>query len=295
MPLLGAHMSIAGGYHKAVEAAAALGMDCVQLFTKNNNQWKAAPLADDDAARFEAALERTGIRLPCAHDSYLINLASPQDELWERSIDAFVVELERADRLGLAGVVMHPGACTGSTEEEGLARVVEAFDRVLDRTAGGRTGIWVETTAGQGTTLGWRFEHLAAILDGVRDPSRFGVCLDTCHVFAAGYPLGTRAEYRATLDEFDRLVGLERLRACHLNDSLKPLGSRVDRHAHIGEGHLGLEPFRHLLNDPRLAELPMYLETNKGERDGRDLDAINLETLRSLIVPRSLRRKSPRT
>lgn len=286
MPLLGAHMSIAGGYFKAVEAAAALGMDTVQLFTKNNNQWRAKRITDEDVRLFRAALDFTGIQRPCAHNSYLINVASPQDELWEKSRDALVEEVHRAEALGLDGVVMHPGSYVDSTPEAGLARIIRALDEVHHQTAGVRTQLWLEGTAGQGSNLGWRFEELATILNGVREPERLGVCLDTCHLVAAGYPLTTKAEYRATMAECDRIVGLERVRLFHLNDSKKPLGSRVDRHEHIGQGCLGLEPFRHLLNDPRFATLPMDLETEKGdsENDGIPWDAVNLRTLRGLLA-----------
>jgi deoxyribonuclease-4 len=284
MPILGAHMSIAGGYYKAALAAAALGMDTVQIFTKNNNQWRAKPLTDAEVDQFRAALEQSGLKLPCAHDSYLINLASPDDALWQKSIDAFVVELERAESLGLIGVVMHPGSFVTSTAEAGLARIVDALDVAHRRTAGLQTQTLLETTAGQGSNLGHRFEHLAAILDRVREPERIGVCVDTCHIFAAGYPITSAADYASTMSEFDRVIGIERIRAFHLNDSVKDLGSRVDRHAKIGAGKLGLEPFRHLLNDPRFTRVPMYMETPKGEEAGEQLDAINLRTLRGLVA-----------
>jgi deoxyribonuclease-4 len=283
MPLLGAHMSIAGGYYKAVDAAAKLEMDCVQLFTKNNNQWRAKPLTSDDIDAFRLALERTGVKSPVAHDSYLINLASPDDALWEKSLDAYTHELERAEALGLIGLVMHPGSFVTSTEAEGLGRIVEALNIAHDRTKTARVQTLLETTAGQGSALGHRFEHLAELLDRVEAKERMGVCVDTCHIFAAGYPLHAAEEYAATMDEFDRVIGTKWIRAFHLNDSKKPLGSRVDRHAHIGRGCLGLEPFRHLLNDPRFKDTPMYLETEKGEEDGEDLDAINLRTLRGLL------------
>lgn len=278
-------MSIAGGYYKAIEAAAALGMDCVQLFTKNNNQWAGKPISAMDIEDFKTCLKQTGIKQPVAHDSYLINLASPDDALWAKSRDAFAHELERAESLGLIGVVMHPGAYVASTAEEGLARVVTALDAAHEATKGFATLTLLETTAGQGTTLGAKFEDLAWIIDHVQAPDRVGVCVDTCHIFAAGYPLIEAADYKATFAEFDRLIGVSRIKAFHLNDSLKPFGSRVDRHAHIGRGELGLEPFRHLLNDKRFKKIPMYLETNKGEEDGEDLDAINLRTLKSLINP----------
>ncbi|MFN0056139.1 MAG: deoxyribonuclease IV [Planctomycetales bacterium] len=284
MPPLGAHMSIAGGYHKAVEAAAALGMDCVQLFTKNNNQWRAKPLAASEIEQFRQALRDSEVGHPVAHDSYLINLASPVDELWNRSQEAFVIELERAEALGLIGVVMHPGSFVESTEEAGLARIVKALDAVHRQTAGFETQTLLETTAGQGTNLGHRFEHLAWILERVSHPERVGVCVDTCHIFAAGYPLIDAVEYAATMSEFDRIIGLEHIRAFHLNDSVKGLGSRVDRHARIGGGQLGVEPFRHLLNDARFSRIPMYMETPKGEDAGELLDAINLRTLRGLVA-----------
>jgi deoxyribonuclease-4 len=276
-------MSIAGGYYKAVEAAAEYGMDVVQLFTKNSNQWKAKPIAEAEINDFRATLKSTGVRLPVAHDSYLINLASPDDALWQKSLEAFAIELERAQALGLIGVVMHPGSCLDSSEEEGLARIIDALDETHKRTKGFQTMTLLETTAGQGSNLGYKFEHLARIANGVTAPERVGICVDTCHIFAAGYPVTTKAEYTATMDEFDRIVGIQRIRAFHLNDSLRELGSRVDRHAKIGAGKLGLEPFRHLLNDPRFAKVPMYMETPKGEEDGEQLDAINLRTLRGLI------------
>jgi deoxyribonuclease-4 len=286
MSLLGAHMSIAGGCHKAVEAAAGLGMDCVQLFTKNNNRWRGKPLTTEDIRLFRDAIERTGMRAPCAHDSYLINLASPDNALWMNSLDAFVDELERAEALGLIGVVMHPGSFVTSSEEAGLLRVAEALDEAHRRTPRFKTTTLLETTAGQGTNLGHRFEHLAWIIEHVRDPDRVAVCVDTCHIFAAGYPIVSKSDYTATMNEFDRVVGLDCIRCFHLNDSKKPLGSRVDRHEKIGAGCLGLEPFRHLANDPRFAATPMYLETPKGEENGELLDAINLKTLRKLVKNR---------
>jgi len=276
-------MSIAGGYHKAVEAAAQLEMETVQIFTKNNNQWKAKPISGEEAERFRDALNQSGIAHPLAHDSYLINLASPDRSLWGRSVTAFVEELRRAKRLGIPFVVTHPGAFTTSTEARGLRRVVRAIDEIHSRSEGLAARCLLETTAGQGTALGWRFEHLAEIIENVAEPERLGVCFDTCHVFAAGYPMGTPEDYRATIRQFNRTVGVKRIKAFHLNDSLRPLGSRVDRHAHIGRGWMGLEPFRHLLADRRFRRVPMYLETPKGEEDGEDLDTINLRTLRGLL------------
>jgi deoxyribonuclease IV len=302
MPLLGAHMSIAGGYYKALDAAAALGMEACQLFTKNNNQWRAKPITDDEVTAFRLAHRKSGLKKLIAHDCYLINLASPNETLYRQSVEAFVVEMQRAGALGLDGLVTHPGACVGCTEAEGLRRVADALDEVHDRCPGYRVRVLLETTAGQGTSLGHRFEHLAEIIRMTKSPDRVGVCVDTCHVFAAGYPLAPEKLYKATMKEFDTVVGLKKIEAFHVNDSQKPLGSRVDRHAHIGEGQLGLEPFRLLLNDRRFRNLPMLLETPKEERDRKDLDAMNLRTLRSLIAPgrarllpsRGLARREPR-
>lgn len=282
-PPLGAHMSMAGGYHKAAHAAAAAGCDCVQLFTKNNNQWRAKELTDADCAAFREAMSELGIEHPIAHDSYLINLGSPQDELWKKSIDALVIELHRAAALGIPYVVAHPGAFTTSSEEAGLTRIAAGLDEVHGQTPGIGSQVLLETTAGQGSNLGWKFEHLAEIIAQAADPDRLGVCFDTCHVFAAGYAMETKKDYLATMRQLDKTVGCGLVKAFHLNDSLKPFGSRKDRHAGIGEGEMGLEPFRYLMNDRRFKKVPMYLETPKGERDGEDLDVINLQTLRSLV------------
>ncbi len=283
MPNLGAHMSIAGGYYKAVEAASRVGCDCVQLFTKNNNQWRAKPISDDEAALFKASLKKLKVKHPLSHASYLINLASPDRELWMKSIDAFVVEIMRAEQLGIPYVVTHPGAYTTSSVEAGLKRIIAALDEVHGQTRGIAARCVLETTSGQGSCLGCRFEHLAEVIDGVRDPERLAVCVDTCHIFSAGYALGDEKEYQATMRSLDQTVGLKLVKAFHLNDSKAKFGSGVDRHAHIGRGELGLEAFRLLLNDRRFRRVPMYIETNKGEEDGRDLDEINLEVLRGLI------------
>ncbi len=282
--LLGAHMSMAGGYDRAVRAAGAVGFRTVQLFTKNNNQWKGPPIADAHVAAFRAALDETGIVDPVAHASYLINLASPDDALWTKSVDATVVEVERCARLGIAELVLHPGAHVGSGEDAGLRRVADALDAVAARTAGLAVTIDLETTAGQGTCLGHRFEHLRTILELASDPSRLGICVDTCHIFAAGYPLADRSLYDETLNELDRVVGLDRVRVWHLNDSVKGRASRVDRHAGIGAGTLGIDSFRFVLNDPRFRGLPMILETPKGIEDGEELDARNRRVLLGLLA-----------
>ena len=283
MPLLGAHMSIAGGYYKAVEIAQQCGCDCVQLFTKNNNQWRGKPITVDEARRFRDSLVELKIQAPLSHNSYLINLAAPDDVLWEKSIAAMIDELRRAETLGIPYVVAHPGSYTSSSEDAGLARIVAGLDRVHAETNDVQAQVLLETTAGQGTNLGWRFEQLAAILEGVRHADRLGVCLDTCHLFAAGYPLANESDYAETMHQLDRVIGIARVRAIHLNDSVKGLGSRVDRHAHIGQGQIGIDAFAHLLNDPRFAAVPMYLETPKEDPVDEPWDVVNLRTLRGLV------------
>ena len=282
-PILGAHMSIAGGYYKALEAAAKAGMVTCQIFSKNNNQWRAKPITEQESNLFLGRLQELRISHPLSHSSYLLNLASPAAELWQRSVDALVIELERAEQLGIPYVVIHPGARMESTEETGIDAVVRGLKEALLRTAERRCAVLLETTAGQGSSLGHQFEQLAAMLNGLGDSDRVAVCFDTCHVFAAGYPLGRRQDYLATMKQFDQVIGVERIKAFHLNDSKKELGSRVDRHEHIGRGKLGLEPFEHLLNDRRFRDVPMYLETPKGMESGEDLDVVNLRTLRSLV------------
>jgi len=276
-------MSIAGGYHKAIERAAEAGCEVVQIFSKNNNQWRAKPITDDDVARFGKAISELKISHPLAHASYLINLASPDAVLRKKSIDAFIVELQRADRLGIPYVVLHPGSFTTSSEETGLKTVVRSLDEVHRRTPDVQSQCLLENTAGQGSNLGWRFEHLAAILDGVRHPERLGVCFDTCHAFAAGYPLSDEKQYKSTMRKLNKLVGIGRVRAIHLNDSKREFGSRVDRHEHIGKGEIGIEGFRNLLNDRRFRKTPMYLETPKEKHGKREWDEINLKTLRDLV------------
>ncbi len=283
MPILGAHMSIAGGFYRAVEAAEECGCDCVQLFTKNNNQWRAREILDREAEQFRATLEKSSVGNPLSHSSYLINLGTPDKTLWKKSIDAFTVELQRADTLWIPYVVLHPGSFTTGSETRGLKAIVRALNTVHRQTRGITSQCLLETTAGQGSSIGWRFEHLAEIIAGVNCPERLGVCFDTCHVFAAGYPLATEKEYKATMREFNKIVGIQQIKAFHLNDSKRELGSRVDRHEHIGRGYLGLGAFEQLLNDRRFGKVPMYLETPKGKEKGKDLDELNLDTLRGLI------------
>jgi len=227
-------------------------------------------------------LRQTRLRWPMAHDCYLTNLASPDESLYRRSVETFLAELQRAERLGLCYLVMHPGAHLDSGEEAGLSRVAAALDEIHSRVPKGRVRVLLETTAGQGSTLGYRFEHLARILELAAEPDRLGVCFDTCHVFAAGYALAPVAEYRATMRAFHETVGLRRLKVFHVNDSVRERGSRVDRHAHIGRGQIGLDAFRFLVNDPRFRSRPMILETPKEDGDEKDMDAVNLAVLRGL-------------
>ena len=278
-------MSIAGCLHNALLEAQTSGCESVQLFTRAPSQWSGRDLSDDEVRLFRRTLRQTRLRWPMAHDCYLTNLASPDESLYRRSVETFLAELQRAERLGLCYLVMHPGAHLDSGEEAGLSRVAAALDEIHSRVPKGRVRVLLETTAGQGSTLGYRFEHLARILELAAEPDRLGVCFDTCHVFAVGYALAPAAEYQATMRAFDRTVGVRRLRAFHVNDSLKVQGSRVDRHAHIGRGEMGLEPFRLLVNDRRFRNRPMILETPKDDGEEKDMDAVNLTTLRGLMTP----------
>lgn len=279
----GAHMSISGGLYTACERGRRAGCDVVQIFSKNQQQWRAKPLADAEIARFKEAQQSEGVPAVMVHDSYLINLAAPGDELWHKSINAFREELERCAALGIPYLVTHPGAHVGSGEDAGLERVGAALNLLLDEGAGAGVTVLLETTAGQGSSLGRRFEELARLIELTKHSERICVCVDTCHIFAAGYDIRTAEAYAATMAELERTIGSERVKAFHVNDSQKDLGSRVDRHAHIGEGMIGLEGFRSLVNDSRFAGLPMVLETPK-EEDLAD-DIRNLATLRGLIDP----------
>jgi deoxyribonuclease-4 len=259
-----------------------IGCETIQMFTRNANIWRSKPLSEADMADFAQARLATDIRPVVAHSSYLINLASANDELWIKSQTALRDELVRCQQLGIPRYVLHPGACTGSAEATGLARVAEALDEVLEATASGGVTILLETTAGQGTSLGASFEQLAWLIDKLPTP-RLGVCFDTAHAFAAGYDLRTPETYAATWLRFDELIGLRRLGCIHLNDSKRELGSRVDRHEQLGKGCLGVEPFRMLVNDPLLRHVPMILETPKGEEMLEDVE--NLTLLRKLVRP----------
>jgi len=278
--ILGAHVSISGGVYNAPYNGKEATCDAVQIFTSSSNQWHAKTLTDDDIDKFMAAQAETGVKVACAHDSYLINLASPDAALYKKSCDAFSDEMKRCDQLGIANLVMHPGSHVGSGEKVGLAKVAASFNRMFASDPDGKVIICLETTAGQGTNLGYRFEQLAEIIDQVENKDRMGICLDTCHIFAAGYPIQTESDYKATIKQFDRILGLARLKIIHVNDSLKDFGSRVDRHQHIGQGFIGKEPFGFFLIDRRLAKIPKILETPK---ESAAEDIANLKVIRSLI------------
>ena len=279
--LLGAHMSVAGGVSKAFERAASIDINTMQVFTKNQNRWQQKPTPQKEIDRWFELQAQTGIGPVVSHAAYLINLGSPDDALWEKSADALADELTRAEELGILGVVLHPGAHMSASEAAGIARIAAGLDRAHAATRGYKTLTLIENTAGQGSVLGYTFEQLRAMLEGVAEPARIGFCLDTCHAFAAGYDIRTPETYAETMAAFDQLLGLERLKCFHLNDSKKGLGSRVDRHDHIGSGLLGLAAFGFILNDARFAEVPMILETPKSEDMHEDVE--NLTVLRGLI------------
>ena len=278
--LLGAHTSTAGGLLTAIQRAQACGFTAAQLFVKNNKQWFAPALPDEEARLFRAAREKSGIRF-FAHNSYLINLGSQDPVIFATSVKATVAEMERAEALGLPFIVMHPGSHGGAGEEAGLKRIVEGLDLILQATAGFRCQLALEITAGQGKSLGYRLEHLTHLIDRVRDETRAGICLDTAHLFAGGYSIHQREGYEKLVAEIKKNLGLRRVLAFHLNDSKVPFGSRVDRHHHLGEGHIGLECFTWIVADPRWAKVPKVLETPKGE-DMRE-DIVNLRKLASYL------------
>ncbi len=278
---LGAHMSIAGSPAKALLAGRSIGCDAIQMFTRNANRWISKELAPQEIGEFQETWAKTGIGDVVAHSSYLINLGSPDDALWQKSLHALITEITRCQQLGIANYVLHPGAHMGAGEDAGLARIARGLDAALEATADARVAVLLETTAGQGSVLGYRFEQLRWLVEHVEPQARVGVCFDTCHVLVAGYEYRTLQDYRSLWREFDAVIGLECLRCIHLNDSLKDLGSHLDRHEQIGKGYVGLETFRLLVNDPVLRRVPMLLETPKDEDLHQDVE--NLALLRSLI------------
>jgi len=274
-------MSAAGGVSKAFGRGQSIGCETMQIFTRNQNRWDSKPLDPGEVAAWHAAAAATAIAPVISHASYLINLGSPDDALWEKSIAALVDELARAEMLGLLGVVLHPGAHMGQGEEAGIARIAAGLDRAHQATAGYKTLTLLEITAGQGTVLGYRFEQLAGMRTQAADPQRIAVCFDTCHAFAAGYDFRTPAGYAAMTEEFDYMIGLAQLACFHFNDSKGTLGNRRDRHEAIGHGGIGLSGFAQILNDPRFAAVPMILETPKSDDMHEDVE--NLAVLRGLL------------
>jgi deoxyribonuclease IV len=282
--LLGAHMSIAGGVHTAVERGISIGCTTMQMFVKNNNQWKGKKLSEEDVSTYKKLLRESSIGPVVVHDTYLINLCAIDKEILKKSREALKDELDRCELLGVEYLNFHPGSHVGAGEAEGIKRIAESLDIVHELTKGYQVKSVLETTAGQGTAIGYRFEQLRDIIDRVAEPERMAVCMDTCHVFAAGYDIATERGYEKTFDDFDAILGLKRLVAFHLNDSKKEIGSRVDRHEHIGKGTIGKNGFRMLMNDVRFAAIPKILETPKGPEMKEDVK--NMKLLRSMVVGR---------
>lgn len=278
---LGAHTSVAGGVHLAIERSRTFGGTALQIFSKNNNRWNAPPLSEEQIVLWRKATESFPLDAIAIHDSYLINLCSPDEGTYGKSFDAFIDEHRRAGELGIRMLNFHPGAACGRERGEAIEIVAEQLNRVHEATAELDTISVIETTAGQGSTLGYRFEEIAGIIRLVDDKQRIAVCLDTCHVFAAGYDIRTEKGYEEMMAEFDAIIGLDRLVLFHLNDSKAEFGSRVDRHEHIGKGKIGETPFRMLMADPRFSATPMVIETPKGKDLREDIE--NLELLRSFI------------
>jgi deoxyribonuclease-4 len=282
-PLLGSHMSISGGMHRAFERASASGCRTMQVFTKNNNRWEGKPYTPEGIALYRQAASRSAVAPVLAHAAYLINLCAADDDVLAKSRAALRDELGRCEALGILGLIIHPGSHVGAGESEGIRRIAESLNLAHAQTPGFRTLTILETTAGQGSALGYRFEQLGGIIERVDERERMAVCVDTCHVFAAGYDISTERGWEETINAFDGVIGLPRLAALHVNDSRRELGSRVDRHDHIGKGMIGLTGFRLLMNDPRLERVPKILETEKSDDMHEDIE--NMNVLRSLINP----------
>ena len=280
--LLGAHMSVAGGLYTAFERADRVGCTAIQIFTKNSNQWNDPTILPEDMTKYREAKDKSKVQIVVSHDSYLINLCAVNEKLLEKSREAFVKEIKRCDALEIRHLIFHPGAHTTLDRKESLRLVADSLNYAHKATGGADVMLVIETTAGQGTTIGSSFEEIAEIIAGVKEEERVGVCIDTCHIFAAGYDIRTRSGYDKAMKGFDEIIGFEKLHAVHLNDAKKPLSSHVDRHEHIGKGEIGKAAFGYLMNDDRFSKIPKVLETPKGE-DGFQMDIINLKTLRALV------------
>jgi deoxyribonuclease-4 len=275
-------MSIAGGVHNAFAAGEQHGCDTIQIFVKSSNQWKAKPFKPSDLQKYHDEQKRTGIDPVIAHAAYLINLATPDGELLEKSRRSFLEEMDRCEKLGIRYLVIHPGSHMQSGEQAGIDTVVESINWLLDRTIDHRVNITLETTAGQGTNLGYKFEHLAEMIEKSAKPHKLAVCFDTCHAFAAGYEISTRKGYDQTWKEFERIIGIDKLAVIHLNDTKRSLGSKIDRHEHIGRGELGAKAFEMIMQDKRFKKIPKILETPKG--DDNRMDDVNLKLLRKFAL-----------
>jgi deoxyribonuclease-4 len=280
--LLGAHESISGGVFNAVLLGKEAGCDTIQMFNKSSNQWRARTLGSDEIDQFFKTIADSGVTVSTSHTSYLINIASPDPALNQKSYAALKEEMERCELLKIPNLIMHPGSHVGSGEEAGLDRIAGNINMMLNELHDNHVCLLLETTAGQGSNLGSTFEQLAHIIEKIEHRAHIGVCLDTCHIFAAGYPITDPTDYKKTMKRFDDIVGLDRLRIVHMNDSLKPFASQRDRHEHIGKGCIGLDAFRNIINDPKLKKIPMILETPKGEGVAEDIE--NLKVLRSLFA-----------
>ena len=278
---MGAHESIAGGVHKSIERGKQATCDTIQIFNKSNSQWRAAKLKSDDVDQFFLLQEQLGVTVATSHTSYLINIASPDETLQEKSLLSLKEEMERCNILKIPNLVMHPGSYIGSGETEGMKKIVGNSTRYCLELPNNKVTLLLECTAGQGTNLGYSFEQIAHMINLVEDKKFIGVCLDTCHIFSAGYELRDSKGYSQTIKSFDNIIGLKRLRIIHMNDSKKPFAERKDRHEHIGQGYIGLEGFRNIVNDSRLRDIPMILETPKGDDLAEDIE--NLKVLRSLV------------
>ena len=279
--LLGAHTSTAGGVSKSIERAEKLGFTAIQIFTKNNNRWFQKPFDQKEIDKFKTNLKNSSIKFVVSHDSYLINLCAKDKSILKKSRDAFLDELTRCEQLGIPYLNFHPGSHVGAGEKDGIKLIAESLNIVHDKTKNFKVNSMLEATAGAGTAIGYRFEQLREIIDLVDDKERMSVCIDTAHIFAAGYDIKNSKNYKNVIKEFDNIIELERLKCFHMNDSKKELGSRRDRHEHIGKGFIGKEGFSNIMNDKRLKKIPKILETPKGKEMKEDIK--NIKTLLSLI------------
>lgn len=280
--LLGAHTSTSGGVSKAIDRAEKLNFTAIQIFTKNNNRWFSKELEEKEIELFKSKMSNSSIKFIVSHDSYLINLCASNLEILEKSRNAFADELQRCEVLEIPYLNFHPGSHTGRGEEDGLKVIAESLNIAHEKTIDFKVSSMLEITAGQGTTLGYKFEQINKIIEQVVEKERMSVCIDTAHMFAAGYDFRNEESYNSTMKQFDDIIGLDKLKCFHINDSKKELGSRVDRHDHIGNGYIGLEGFRNIMNDERLVDIPKILETPKGPEQLEDLE--NLKTLQNLII-----------